>query len=184
MSTRVSTFLPELIVDLHNQAVNVASDIEILWLGDNKKRSVGRKRNDLVNIAQGEYVVFVDDDDTIAQTYVEDIYDSLDGSDVIVFDVMYSLNSTKMKKRVIYDYRFSADRNANSAYYRMPNHIMCWKRELMLQAPFMDISLGEDADFAKRINKLATSQRRIDKILYWYDFNQYTTETQQRKRRK
>tara|TARA_B110000208_G_scaffold176584_1_gene223083 strand:- start:731 stop:910 length:180 start_codon:yes stop_codon:yes gene_type:complete len=36
-------------------------DIEIISIFDNKKRSIGRKRDDALKMAQGKYVTFIDD---------------------------------------------------------------------------------------------------------------------------
>ena len=36
--------------------------VEVLWLGDNYQRTVGAKRNALIDLAQGEYFAFVDDE--------------------------------------------------------------------------------------------------------------------------
>ena len=47
--------------------------VEVLLLFDNKRRSVGEKRQALLDIARGEYVTFIDDDDLVAPGYVSEI---------------------------------------------------------------------------------------------------------------
>ena len=47
--------------------------VEHLILSDNRKRSIGAKRQALVNIARGQYIAFVDDDDDIADSYVAEL---------------------------------------------------------------------------------------------------------------
>jgi len=57
---------------------------------------------------------------------------------------------------------------------------MCVKRELALQVPFKEINFGEDADYAKRLKPLLKSEHSIHKVLYHYDYNSKTTETQRK----
>ena len=40
---------------------------------DNKKRTIGKKRDEMLKLAQGKYVTFVDDDDRISDDYVDEI---------------------------------------------------------------------------------------------------------------
>jgi Glycosyl transferase family 2 len=65
---------PLLLSLLEHQAVARMPDVELLYLLDNRRRSVGAKRNALLGAATGEYVSFVDDDDQVANDYVQKIY--------------------------------------------------------------------------------------------------------------
>ena len=53
-------YLKELLDELNHQIQ--FSNVQVLWLGDNKSMSVGTKRNALLSIAEGEWVCFIDDD--------------------------------------------------------------------------------------------------------------------------
>jgi len=173
--SRAKTFLPKLLDKLLPQTIK---DVEVLYLGDNKQRSVGQKRNDLLNLAQGEYVVFVDDDDKVTDDYVSLILKGIEsGTDVINFGVNCSVNGSKYK-RVYYDARYTCDSDHKDHYERITNHIMCVKRELALKVGFPKINFSEDADYAKRLKPLIKSQAFINKVLYFYDFNHKTSETQ------
>lgn len=44
--------------------------VEILMLVDTKSMMLGSKRNNLVQLAQGEYIVFIDSDDRIEHDYM------------------------------------------------------------------------------------------------------------------
>ncbi|MHC4094398.1 MAG: glycosyltransferase, partial [Planctomycetota bacterium] len=59
---------------LESQGVARRPDIELLTLMDNRRRSVGDKRNALLDLAVGEYVSFIDDDDLVAPIYVDKVY--------------------------------------------------------------------------------------------------------------
>ena len=154
--------------------------VEILILTDNKTRHLGDKRNVMVDMAQGRYVVHVDDDDRLNPTYITSLLAAAaTDADVITFDVSVSLNgSTPKLCRYSLDYR--ADRNLADGYERLPNHLMPVRRELALQAPFQPILKGEDSAYARDIRPLLTTEHHIDRVLYHYDYSDATTETQQR----
>ena len=59
---------------LEKQAVARMPDVELLYLMDNRRRPVGAKRNDMLAMAKGEYVSFIDDDDEVSVDYVQKIY--------------------------------------------------------------------------------------------------------------
>jgi len=44
--------------------------VEFLWLGDNKRRTVGEKRNNLHYLANGTWLQFLDDDDFLHELSV------------------------------------------------------------------------------------------------------------------
>ena len=62
---------------LETQGVARLPDVECLYLLDNKRRTVGAKRNALLDMARGEYVSFIDDDDMVAADYVKRIHDAI-----------------------------------------------------------------------------------------------------------
>ena len=153
-------------------------EVEVLWLGDNYRMSVGEKRNNLLSIAKGKYVTFVDDDDMVSKDYVAVLLKYIEGgADVINFHVNCSLDGGRYK-RVDYDANLLADHDTQEAYKRLPNHIMCVKRGLALQVGFLNVNNGEDSDYAKRLRPLIRTQSIIDKVLYNYDFSYTISETQ------
>ncbi len=154
-----------------------SNDVEVLVCIDNKEMRVGTKRNLLISKSSGEYIVFVDDDDIISNDYVASLLKGIKTKkDVILFDVEISINGSKFKK-VKYDANYFKDRDLRDHYERIPNHIMCWRRKIV-KVNFPNISLGEDAVWSKKMKKYIKSQAKIDKTLYFYIFNQKTTETQ------
>lgn len=69
--SRLSNFLPTLLQNLLKQAEPFKNQVEILTLIDNKVRSIGKKRQNLIDIAEGEYIAFIDDDDRVSDNYIE-----------------------------------------------------------------------------------------------------------------
>ena len=166
----------KIILKLDEQAKG--KPVEIIYLLDNKKRTIGQKRNDLLGLAQGENVVFIDDDDDIVDVYIDSLLEGIKlGADVVVFDVEISIQNGAYKK-VIYDAAFPYDRDYKDHYQRLPNHLMCVKREIALKVGFPEKSFGEDSDYAKRLRKHIKRQARIDKTLYYYNFSYQISEAQ------
>ena len=87
--------LKDLMAKLEKQ-IGSREDVEILCLVDNKKQTIGKKRQNVLNAATGQYVACLDDDDTIADDYVQTICDAIENSeelpDVIAFNQHCTIN--------------------------------------------------------------------------------------------
>lgn len=150
--------------------------VEVIVAVDEKENSIGSKRNYLMNLSNPYldskgYLTFIDDDDTVSDNYVELLLEAMQAdTDVIVFDALRYVDGT-VDKAVKYGIEYGKDYHDNKFYYRIPNHLMCVKKELALQVPFKEINFGEDSDYAKRLLPLLKTQARIDRILYSYLYN-------------
>lgn len=180
--TRYDTFLPKIQKQLYDQYNALSNDdqerVEIMILTDNKKMMLGHKRNKMIELAQGKYVVFVDDDDRIADDYIQQLLDATDSdADSIVFKAEVRLNGDS-PKICHYSKDVRADFNNASGYHRIPNHICCIKKEVSLKSSFPNVLYGEDAGYGKVLLPHLKTEHKIDKVLYYYDYNSDTTETQ------
>ncbi len=90
--TRLSILIPsipsrfERAIKLYNEILAMCEglDIEVLMLTDNKKRTIGEKREALKNLSKGKYFMFVDDDDSLLS--IKEIYEATEKDvDVITF---------------------------------------------------------------------------------------------------
>lgn len=146
-------------------------DVQVLMLGDNKSMTVGEKRNWLLKMAKGKYVTFIDDDDIVSGDYIMTLLELIDSNpDVVNFGVMIKYNSDK-PKNVYYSIKNKTDQNYDKYYLRIPNHLMCFKRELALSVGFEEINFGEDNIFAKKILKKIKTEKCTNKVLYYYIYN-------------
>lgn len=181
--TRAFTFAQAIQSSLYWQWENLSpldqSRVEILVWADNKMRPLGQKRNEMVDAAQGRYVAFVDDDDRLTPDYLSTLLGAIDRHpvDVIVFDVSVSINGGAPKP-CRYSINYARDYNTRVGYCRLPNHIMCVRREHALRAKFPEISHGEDSEYARRLRPFLETEFNIGRVLYYYDFHSETTETQ------
>lgn len=173
--------LPGLIKNLNKQAEG--KPVEILYLGDNGLMDVGVKRNIMVNMAQGDYVVHVDDDDRVTPDYIDYILAGIGDCtvDSVVFDVEITING-KDPKRVKYG-RELVNCKQPYGYDRMTNHIMCVKKSIAVENPFMETGRAKDGKWGRVMAKVLKSEARIDKILYYYDFYGNKSEVRARYRK-
>ena len=181
--TRYKTFGPRIqqqIFDQYHQLDLPHQDrVEILMLTDNKKRAVGRKRNDLIALAQGRYVQFIDDDDRIDPDMIHTILEAAHtDADTITFLANVSLNDAQ-PTLCRYSLDYTKDRNTPGLYERIPNHICATKRHLAQQASFPHIGYREDVAYSTALRPLLKTEHHLHRILYHYDYNDATTETQQ-----
>lgn len=156
--------------------------VEVLILNDNKRQMLGRKRNVMVDMAQGKYITFVDDDDRIEPDYIKTLLDAIESNaDVITFLVSVSLNG-EPPKICRYSKDFHGDHNTEDGYFRLPNHICCVKRELAARIDYPSVPYGEDSGYSKLLQPLLETEYAIDRVLYHYDYNVATTEAQEHHR--
>lgn len=162
-------FLTSIVGELERQVTN--RPVEFLTMLENRRRSIGMKRNALLEQAQGKYVVFVDDDDRIDSSYIDSLLSCLEQNpeaDCVVFDVAVYQNG-KFDRICKYgqEYVYGFD---HAHYYRKPNHLMCYARHIAANHKFRNVSYGEDDEWAARVSQDIQSQVRIPKVLYYYDY--------------
>lgn len=161
--------LTELLNHLYKQAID---GVEILFEVDNKEITSGAKANKLLNRAIGKYVVFIDDDDWVADYYVEEMLKACDSdADCFAINGFYSIDGgSQIKWRLSKD---NQDRdvyeNGELIYLRHTNHITAVKREIALVHGFPNISNAEDKAYSQAL-KLET-EYTIDKPMYWYRYS-------------
>jgi hypothetical protein len=153
--------------------------VEHLVFLDNKKRSIGYKREALVEIAKGKYMAFVDDDDDISDDYVDSLLEGAkSNADVITFRQTCLVNDNLPS--VI---NFSLKNTVNQEYFpnmiiqRMPFHVCAWRSEIAKRHKFTDKNYSEDWFWSQQLIKDAKTEHHIDKIIHTYIYNDNVTTT-------
>jgi len=150
--------------------------VEHLILIDNKRRTVGEKRDNLLRIALGRYVAFVDDDDFVSEDYINEIVArTWSNADVITFRQLATVNGQTAEIQ----FRLG---NENQSFQpgmlvkRNAWHICAWRRELALTSHFPAWNYGEDWEFAAPLCRIAKTEEHIPKVLHYYRHDAKTTE--------
>jgi len=159
------------------QAGSNPDHAEVIMLLDNKLRTVGEKRQALLDMARGTYVAFVDDDDDISDDYLDTIIPALDGIvDVVCFDVDCTYNG--QHAIVTSSVRFgNEDFTPDSIVHRKPCHVHAWRREVAVQSRFPAMNYGEDFAWAGSLWGLVRKEVVIPAVLYYYQCGPWS-ETQ------
>lgn len=132
--------------------------------------NVGVKRNKLLHRAKGEYIVYIDDDDTIHPEYINLVLEACKSkNDCIGINGTMTTNGHSLQQWFI-SKDYQCWYMVNYIYYRTPNHISPVKRELALQAGFPETSFGEDAEYSRRLLPLLKTETIISEPLYHYDY--------------
>lgn len=173
MPCRESQF-ERLFKSIFNQAVLVDGEVTFQILCDDSlSYNIGTKRNKLLQMATGDYIVFIDDDDEISPDYVQLILQAAEISpDCIGINGTISFNGHHERQWFI-SKEYGYWHEKNGIYYRTPNHISPVRREIALQAMFPEISFGEDAEYSKRILPLLKTEVVINEPLYKYLYVQH-----------
>ena len=176
---RMTTVFPRLMADVLAQVAPYGDDVEVLWLGDNQRWTVGEKRQALLEMARGRFLNFLDDDDRIAPDFVATILPILQekpDTDVVVYEQLADVNGVAV--HCFYGAEFEY-RDEGPLWFGKPAHNMVWRAAVAKQARFSAKDFGEDTEWVVEACKFANSakQVRIDKVLYYYLFDSRHSET-------
>ena len=159
--------------------------VEHLVFLDNRKRTIGAKRDALLRIARGTFIAWVDDDDTVSPDYVASLVDAIKTAitppfsqtasvDVITFAQFARINEAQAK--IVFGLRqenqpFIPDTEVLRAAW----HVCAWRRSVAILSHFPESNYGEDWAFAEPLNRIAGASIHINKVLHYYRFNSATT---------
>jgi hypothetical protein len=149
--------------------------VEHLVLCDNRARSIGAKRQSLVDSAQGRYIAQVDDDDDVSPDYVEKLLAAAESNaDVITF-----------RQRAIYnglesEVHFGIN-NQDGPFtpggitLRAPWHVCAWRRDVVQGCQFGLSNYGEDREWCLQARKRIRTAHHVDSVLHTYRHDAATT---------
>lgn len=150
-------------------------------LVNQKNSGQGAARNKGIEASQGKYIVFIDSDDIIASTYLNDLYDTLlkSQSDIVICQFCSDiglLNNSSEKIDIV-----SGKRDIMNNFYsnKCMLFVVPWnkiyKRELFENNRFSEDGILEDEGTLYKVfyesNKIAI----IDKFLYFYRIREQST---------
>ena len=146
--------------------------VEIVILTDAGQKSTGKKRQELLQYANGEYVVFIDDDDWVNEYYVDEMLRACEsGADCFAINgIMTTDGQHETKWYLSKDFKNEDRKEGNkTVYYRHTNHITGVKRSIALAAGFPDKSNAEDKFYSDRL--VLRTEFKIDRPMYHYRFS-------------
>lgn len=164
----------DLFAKLHAEVLRQAAGkpVEVIVACDNKEISIGKKRQNLLEAATGEYVVYIDDDDWISTTYVDQILAALASNpDCVGFLIECTTNGRNRQKAIAsMRYKQWGEQRDGFAHVRSPYQKTPIRRELALKAGFPDLRYSEDRVYSSKVTPLIKTEVFVDAILYYYRF--------------
>lgn len=155
---------------------------EVLALTDNRKRHLGAKRNAMMDLAQGEYLCHIDDDDLVSDDFFAILLPELEhGVDLVAYDATCSLNgSVPFVVRTVLGAQNEQPHHLPNGRYsdiiRQPWHWCAWRTEFARQFRFPAHYDGaEDWFWLKQALPAVQSHRKIDATLFHHRYNHAET---------
>lgn len=177
---RSATFLQlekELLKQINE--LGLQNQIEICSISDSQfdkvnRISIGDKRNRLIDMAQGRYISFIDDDDMVAPYYIKTITLAFEKMPCVVgiTGIMTIDGKIKSARKFIHSIQYKSYFERNGVYYRTPNHLNPMLKSIAQMVQFKDAYHGEDTDWAMELSKLKPyrSEVFIENPLYYYKY--------------
>jgi len=166
---------------------------EVLTNVDGGEKSSGRKRNELTFAAKGEYIAFIDDDDTVSSDYVSKIVGAIKTSspDVVSFwmdvkirrseVVRYKARRTERVRERKETWRLGIWPDDRRRGMMAANHLCCWKKDLATQVPWCEkLGYGDDQLWYGPLHAAFAVQsfHEIKSCLYFYECDLLASKNQ------
>jgi len=153
--------------------LSLGKRIQILSKCDNGEMSIGAKRNWLLDRAQGEYLCFIDDDDSVDEEYTKKIMEAIVDKPSCVMMIGVMNTNGQQRKRFEHSIKWWSYGEQNNVYFRPPNHLNPIRADIARRFKFPETDHGEDTDWAMQIrySGLLENEIEIDKVIYHYNYS-------------
>lgn len=167
--------LHNLIDSLHEKVSRICPSLrlEICVSFDNRETSIGLKRQELLKRATGKYTSFIDDDDTITDEYIEDLWNCIQTGCSVMrirgkMDKYTFVHSVGIKLTDM-----MATKDDPPVFQRPPNHLNPMLSDIAKMIPFKNAVHGEDLDWTISLykTKFLTTEYKSDESRVHYNYN-------------
>ena len=160
----------------------LGKSVEVKYIIDRGKdeevyMSIGKKRNDLLRLSSGEYVVSIDDDDDIHDNYVKLLTENIadNNVDCITFDGWITFNG-EAKQEYNFGLQYKEYAQEKDIFTRPPGHLTPIRRDIAIRYKFKEFSKvndkGSDVQWSLDMvrDKALKTNVHIKERLYHYQF--------------
>lgn len=145
------------------------SEVEVVFIEDNKEMTIGEKREMLYKRAEGEYSWSIDDDDTISDNAIDIILESINQyPDCITFQEHCTINGQLFSSNHSLKYEDWGEKQDGFDYVRTPFMKSVIKTEIARSVPIPHIRYGEDHEWAKVLKPHLKTEVHIPEYIYYY----------------
>lgn len=148
-------------------------ECEIIFAVDSKEITSGEKANILLHEASGEWICYIDDDNGIADYFVEEILKAtISNADTFAINGTITTNGAELMQWYLSkDFEnITVKEKGYSFYQRKTNHLSPVKRVLALQAGFPLKSNAEDKAYSDALNHFLKTEFIINPPMYFYKY--------------
>lgn len=153
---------------------NLLGKVQILNSKDKRgEHQIGYKRNLLLQNCDGEYAMFIDDDDMICNDALYLIMEKIKSENPDVISLSGIITVDGKDPRVFkHSLKYTEWFEKDGIYCRPPNHLNVIKTKISKQFRFPEINNGEDKEWSMAICKSGVLKKEsiIDKVYYFYDY--------------
>lgn len=149
--------------------------VETIIYKDDKKISIGEKRERLYSLANGTYSFMIDDDDSIAPNAIELILNAIKNNPeipCITFREKCMMNGVYKSSNHSIRYSQWMDNQDGFDYVRSPFYKDVIRTDIARSVPFPHIRYNEDEQWSKALKPFLTDEIHIDEELYHYIYNE------------
>lgn len=132
--------------------------------------SIGKKREALVQEAKGEYLCFLDDDESISPNYVETLMRLCHkGADICTFKAIVKMETfwSILDMRLVYT--LNDQMSPDYTVRRPPWHVCPMKSKYAKLFQFKDINAAEDFEWMEKVLQRCTTESHTDKVIFQYN---------------
>lgn len=144
--------LTQLLTSIHEKRQRICPTLKIEFCisCDNREKSVGLKREELLKGAKGKYMSFVDDDDDLTDEYFEDALACIQGG-FHVCRLRGQMSQYTFTHSI--ENKLTDPMARDEVFLRPPNHLNVMLTDIGNLIRFKDASRGEDLDWTIRLAK-------------------------------
>lgn len=137
--------------------------------------SVGKKREALLKRAEGEYLCYLDSDESISPDYLETMLRlCYQGQDVCTFRAMVKLSNFWALVDMSLKYKLNDQISPDYTVRRPPWHICAVKSKFAKKHHFPDINNAEDSNWMERVLTHCTTEAHTDRIIFQYNHGDHS----------
>lgn len=137
--------------------------------------SIGIKRNNLIKRAEGKYLCFLDDDESIASNYLETLVRLCQfNADVCTFRNVSKLKDYWMVVDLSLKYLTNDQPSPDFTVRRRPWHICPVRSSYAKVHEFSNSNYGEDWEWFEKVLKACVTEAKSNSIIHQYNYGNHS----------